>query len=478
VASFDYDIAFIGAGPGGYTAAIRARQLGLKTVVVEKDKPGGVCLNIGCIPSKALIDKASKFRALEELSLYGVKADLSSFDYGSIHSASRTAAETLSRGVDFLLKKNGVELVRGEARVSGSHELAVKVSDGGLRTLSSHSIAIASGSRPRIVPGFEFDEDRVLSSTGALMMKRLPKRIAILGAGAIGMEFAYILNSFGVEVTVIEMLDRILPMEDADAAAVARKAFEERGVRFLTGFKAFSLDKGKGSGPLSLAVGPSASSAPSENIEADAALVSIGREPNTDGLDLEKHGVVLNRSFVETGPYYETAAAGIYAIGDVVLGEPQLAHVASAQGEIVVERVAQLLGKGKGPDRERIDLGLVPSAVYCIPQLAGFGPREDALKAAGTAYRASSFPFRGVGKAVAAGEPEGFVKILWDPVSGGMLGASLVGAEATELVHELLLAKKAELLAEDVFSMVHAHPTLSEAVKEAALASEGRALHI
>jgi dihydrolipoamide dehydrogenase len=312
------------------------------------------------------------------------------------------------------------------------------------------------------------------------MLRKLPKRLAILGAGAVGMEFAYIMNSFGVEVTVIEMLDRILPMEDAEAGEVVRTAFEKNGVRFMVGTKAFSLDRGRGAETeLRLSVGGAAASNASEAVSVDSLLVSIGRVPNTAGLGLEQAGVRLDRGgYVETGDYYETSAADVYAIGDIVKGEPQLAHVASAQGEIAVERIAERLGKGPGPRDKRLDLDLIPSAVYCAPQLAGFGPRPEKLKAAGIAHRTSVFPFRGVGKAVAIGEMEGFVKIVTDERTGAILSAVLVGPEATELVHELLLAKKAELLPEDVFSVVHAHPTLSEAVKEAALAADGRALHI
>ena len=477
--AFDYDVAFIGAGPGGYTAAIRARQLGLKAVVVEKQKPGGVCLNIGCIPSKALIDRAEKFSSLSELAEFGVKSDLSGFDYGKVHAASRAAADRLSSGVDYLLKKNGVDLVAGSARLSGGHELSVALAAGGERRISAASIVVATGSRPRDVPGFEFDEDRVLSSTGALMLKKLPRRLAILGAGAIGMEFAYIMNSFGVEVTVVEMLDRVLPMEESEAGAVVRKAFEKSGVRFLVGTKAFALDRGKSaSSALRLSVGPAAASAPSQTLEADALLVSVGRTPNTAGLGLEELGVRLDRGYAETGAWYQTSVSGIYAIGDIVKGEPQLAHVASAQGEIVVEHIAASLGKGREPRESRIDLDLVPSAVYCRPQVAGFGPREEKLKASGVPYKTSVFPFRGVGKAVAVNDAEGFVKLLTEEGSGGILGAVIVGPEATELVHELLLAKNAELLPEDIFSTIHAHPTLSEGVKEAAFAAVGRAIHI
>ncbi len=470
-----YDIIIIGGGPGGYVASIRARQLGLKTLVVEKDRLGGVCLNIGCIPSKALIEKARALRAAEDLQSAGLVLDKSGLDYGAVQAYSRTAADKLSRGVSFLLKKNGVDVVSGLGSLAGPREVVVKDQEGKESRYQGKSIVVASGSRPRELPGFEFDEKRVLSSTGALMLKELPGRLVILGAGAIGMEMAYVMNSFGVQVTVVEMLDAVLPMEDPDVATVVRRAFEKRGVRFLVGTKALSLDKPV-TGPLTLRTEPVAGGA-GESLQTDAILVSTGRLPNTAGLGLEALGVRLDRGYVQVGDYYETAAEGLYAIGDLVAGEPQLAHVASAQGEIAVERIAQLLGLGDGPRHRRLDRDLIPGAVYCEPQVAAFGPREASLNKAGRPYLARTFPYRGIGKAVAMGEDEGFAKVLIDPDTREIIGASVVGAEATELIHELLLAKSAELLPEDLGTMVHAHPSLSELVKETALASLGRAIH-
>ncbi len=477
MADFEYDVAILGAGPGGYVGAIRARQLGLKTLVVEKEKAGGVCLNIGCIPSKALIDRATKFRSLEELARFGVRADLGAFSYAAVQETSRAAADKLSKGIDYLFKKNGVDYLAGEGRLVGSHDILVKKTDGTERKVTAGAVIVATGSRPRAVPGFEFDEERVLSSTGFLMMKKLPKRMAILGAGAIGMEAAYVMASFGVQVTVVEMLSRILPMEDAEAAALARSAFEKRGVVFRTETKAFGLER-PAKGPLVLSVGPASAQAAAEKIEAEAVLVAIGRAPNTADLGLEALGVRLDRGYVEVGDWYETAAAGVYAVGDIVAGEPQLAHVASSQAELAVERIAFIAGKGDAPHERRVDLRFIPSAVYCEPQVAGFGPREEALKAAGRDYKAAKFPYVGIGKAVAIGAAEGFTKVLTDPRTGELLGAAIVGAEATELIHELLLAARAELTAEEIGAMVHAHPTLSESVKELALASLGRAIHI
>lgn len=472
----DYDIAFIGAGPAGYVGAIRARQLGLRTLVVEREKVGGVCLNVGCIPSKALIEKATAFRTLAEMEAFGVSVDRVGFDYSKVQAASRAAADRLSKGVDFLLKKNGVDFIAGEARPVAPRGVAVKEASGAERVATAEAVVVATGSRPRLIPGFEFDEKLVLSSTGALAMKDLPASMAILGAGAIGMEFAYIMNAFGVKVTVVELLDRILPMEDAEAAAAVRSAFEKRGVRFMTGTRATGLRRSAAAvAPLLLETAPASGAEPPSSFEVDRLLVAVGRAPNTEGLGLEGLGIALEKGYVKTGAYYETTAAGFYAVGDVSFGDPQLAHAASAQAEIVAERVACLLGKGPAPHAARLDNALVPSAVYCEPQVAGFGLRS--AEGAGREVKLSSFPFRGIGKAVAVGRPEGFVKVATDAATGEVLGASAVGAEATELVHEFLVAASIESTAGDLARTVFAHPTLSEAVKEAALASEGRAIH-
>lgn len=475
---FNFDILFIGAGPAGYVGAIRASQLGLKTAVVERDKLGGVCLNIGCIPSKALIEQASRYWMLEELAKLGITYDTSGFDYGKVQSFSRTAADRLSKGVDFLLKKNKVEIIYGSAQFVDKNTLAVKDGEGKeLNNITSHVIVLATGSRPRVLPGFEFDEQRVLSSTGALMMKSLPKRLIILGAGAIGMEFAYIMNSFGVHVEVIEMLDRILPMEDKDVSSAIRAVFEKRGVTFYTGMKAVQLDTTDPE-KLSLTIAPVQGGANPTVIQADKLLVSTGRTPNTEQLALEHLGIQLDRGYVQVHDYYETDAQGIFAVGDIVAGEAQLAHVASAQAELVAERVAFLLGKGENPHQSRIPKRFVPQAVYCEPQVASFGYKEHDLEKQGLSYKSSTFPFRAIGKAVATGHPEGFVKLLTDPATGEILGASVLGSGATDLIHELLLASQNELTVEEVAGLIHAHPTLAEGIKEGALAALDRAIHL
>jgi dihydrolipoamide dehydrogenase len=456
-----YDLGVIGAGPGGYVAAIRASQLGLKAVVIEKDKAGGVCLNIGCIPSKAIIHQAEVFNSINSLKELGVTADISGFNYGTVFKKSRQASERLSKGVEFLLKKNKIDLVKGEAMLKASEIIQVA----GGSDLECKNIIIATGSQPREIRGFAFDEKQVLSSTGMLMLEELPSRLLVLGAGAIGMEFAHVMNRFGVEVTVVEMLDRVLPLEDAEISSELGKTFTKRGVKVLTGTKAEGFTKTKKG--LKVAY----SGKESGEIEVDKILVAVGRKPNSEGLGLEKLGIKIEKGFIEVGDYYETSARSVYAIGDVI-NTPLLAHVASKEGEIAVEKMA-----GQNPEK-KIDSSTIPGAVYTEPQVASFGLTEDAAVKANVPFKKAIFPYRGVGKAVAVEEPEGFVKLIYDPGTSEILGAHIIGGQATELIHELLLAKKTELLPEDVATMIHAHPTLSEGVMEAARAAEGWAIHI
>jgi dihydrolipoamide dehydrogenase len=462
MANYEYDLVVLGAGPGGYVAAIRAAQLGLKAVVVEKDKPGGVCLNIGCIPSKALIHEAEVVRAGEELKELGAAVDLSGLDYGKAFAKSRKAADTLSRGVGYLLKKNKVELVAGEGVIKSPHEIAVK----GGRTLSGKNLLVATGSRPRPIPGFDFDEKAVLSSTGALMLEKLPRRVCILGGGAIGVEFAHVMNAFGVEVHLVEMLEQLLPLEDAEAVEVLARSFKKRGISIFTGTKASGYRRDGSALKVSLE-----GAAAGKTLEVDQILLVVGRLPNTEGLGLESIGIRTERGFIPVGDYYQTSVPGVYAIGDVV-ATPMLAHVASKEGEIAAEHMA---GRATHP---RLDPLGIPGAVYSEPQLASFGYTEKKAREAGLSFEKAVCPYRAAGKSVAVGRPEGLVKILVDKESREIIGVHIVGAEATELVHELLLARSAELLPEDVATMMHAHPTLSEALMETARMSEGWSINI
>lgn len=459
----DYDVAILGAGPGGYVAAIRAAQLGLKPVVIEKDKLGGVCLNIGCIPSKALIHLAEIYSESRELEEVGVRIDREALDYSKVFQKSRKAADTLSRGVQFLLKKNNVEVVSGTGSITGKNELTID----GKRKIRAKNILVATGSRPRSVPGFEYDGENVISSNEALMLQSLPKSVIILGAGAIGVEFAYVFSSFGSEVHLVEMMDQVLPIEDGEAVEVLVKSFEKSGVNIYTSTRAISkqvTDKGV-TVTLELPDGTR------KEISAEKLLVAVGRAPNTEDIGLDAVGIETERGFIPVGDYYQTSVPGIFAIGDVV-NTPLLAHVASREGEIAVEFMA-----GHKPVPSRVDPTLVPSAVYSEPQVGSFGWTEKKLKAEGKEYRRSIFPYRGAGKSVAVGKPDGIVKVLSDPKTNEILGAHICGADATELIHELLLARSAELLPEDIADMIHAHPTLSESVLESARGLFDRPIH-
>ena len=459
----EYDVVIIGAGPAGYVGGIRAAQLGLSACVIERDKPGGVCLNIGCIPSKALIHQAEIFSSIKDLETMGVKVDAGGLDYSVVFKKSRTAADTLSRGVNSLLKKNKVPLIAGEAKITAKGE--VTLSDG--KKIRGKNILVATGSRPKVIPGFEFDEKVVISSDGALMLEKLPKRVFILGGGAIGCEFAHVFNAFGCEVTLVEMLDHLLPLEDAETVAVLEKDFTKRGIKVHTQTKATAMKKTSGGATVTI----EGKDGKRSDVDVDQVLVVVGRDPNTEDIGLESLGIKTERGFVAVGDYYETSVKGVYAVGDVT-SSPLLAHVASKEAEIAVEHIA-------GHDTpKKVDPMAIPGAVYCEPQVASFGLNEEAAKKQGVNFKKATFPYRGAGKSVAVERPEGMVKVLFDPKTHEILGAHVVGADATELIHELLLAKSAELLPEDIATMIHAHPTLSEAVMESMRSAEGWAIHI
>lgn len=456
------DVVVIGAGPGGYVAAIRAAQLGLKTCVVEKDNPGGVCLNWGCIPTKNLIHQAHLFNGCSGLREIGVKVDESTLDYSIVHNKSRQSTRKLVNGVSFLLKKNKVSLIKGTGKIIGKNKVIVD----GKTEISTKNILIATGSRPLEVPGFEADEKQVLSSNGILAMTKLPQSIVILGAGAIGCEFAYIMNSFGVKVTLLEMADHILPFEDKENVSILEKSFRKSGIDILTGSRALSIAKKTKS--ISVVIEQDGKKV---TLDAEKALCVFGRTPNTDGIGLKSIGIKTDKGYVNVGRYQQTDVSGIYAIGDVV-NTPLLAHVASKEGEIAVEHMAGLT------PHECVDSNLVPSAIYCEPQIGSFGLREEAARAENIPYKKAVFPYRGAGKAVATGHEEGQIKVLYEPVTKEILGAHIVGKDATEIIHELLLAKSGELLPDDIANMIHAHPTISEALMETMRAVDGAPIHI
>jgi dihydrolipoamide dehydrogenase len=410
-----------------------------------------------------LIHQAEIYRTAADLEHLGMTVDRSGFDYAKVLAASRKAADSLSKGVGYLLRKNGITVIAGTGVIRSPHEVAVD--DG--RIVTGRNIIIATGSRPRELPGFAFNETTVLSSTGALMLPHLPKKLLILGAGAIGVEFAHVMNSFGVEVYLVEMLDRILPLEDDETTDVLRKSLVKRGVAVSTSTKAVSMTTTTDGADVML----EDAAGVRRTVSVDRVLVVTGRTPNTDSIGLETLGISANRGFILVGDFCETVVPGVYAIGDVV-ATPLLAHVASKEGEIAVEHIA---GHAPSP---RIDLDAIPGAVYCEPQIASFGITERTAKERGIAYEKAMFPYRGIGKAVAAGVPDGFIKLLSAPGDRMLLGAHIVGAQATELIHELLLAKTAGVPLQKIAAMIHAHPTLSEGVMEAARAAEGWAIHV
>ncbi|MDX9703703.1 MAG: dihydrolipoyl dehydrogenase [Candidatus Auribacterota bacterium] len=460
---YDYDAVVIGAGPGGYVAAIRLAQLGKKTAVIERDKLGGVCLNIGCIPSKALIHQAEIFRnGIKNFKEFGIDLNMERFDYAKVQKKSRIAADKLSKGIAYLLKKNSVEVIAGSAKITDPHTVSVNETT----TVSAENIIIATGSSARSIPNFDIDEDTVLSSTGALLLEKLPKRLAVLGSGAIGSEFAHIMNSFGVEVHLVELLDRLVPLEDDDMSKTLFDSFKRRGINIYLSHKAESMEKHDSGIKLFL----KDNTGRQVTLEADKILVAVGRAPNTGGIGLESVSIVPEKGFIPVSDYYRTSVESIYAIGDVI-DSPMLAHVASKEGEIVAEHIA-----GKETEK-RIDPHTIPSAVYCEPEIASFGYTERDAKSAGVKFEKAVFPLRGAGKTVAVEQSEGMVKILFDPSTKEILGAHIAGIHATELIHEALLAKKAELLPQDIATMIHAHPTVSEAVMEAFRTAEGWAVH-
>ena len=458
-----YDVIIIGAGPGGYVAGIRAAQLGLKTCIIEKDKLGGICLNWGCIPSKSLIHQARLYNDRHKLEQMGLAVDTRNFDYGLVQKKSREATQRLNAGVEFLLKKNKVDVIQGTARIVNRNKVVIQGSE---RTIEGRNIIIATGSRPAEILGFEFDEEQVLSSTGILSMTKLPQSLIILGAGAIGCEFAYVMNSFGVKVTLVEMERHVLPFEDVEVAGVLENSFKQSGIHVLTATRAVSMEKTDAGVMVSLVGGDGKK----QKVEAEKVLCVFGRSPNTEDLGLESIELKTEKGYIPVGDYYETSVKFIYAIGDVV-ATPLLAHVASKEGEISVEHIA-----GRKP-RPRVDANAIPSAIYCEPQVASFGLRESQLQEKKVSYKKALFPYRGVGKAVAIDHADGMAKLLYDPKTHEILGCHIIGHDATELIHEVLLAKSSELLPEDIADMIHAHPTISEIVMEMAKAVNGEAIH-
>jgi dihydrolipoamide dehydrogenase len=461
-----YDVVVIGGGPGGYVAAIRAAQLGLRAACVDaRESLGGTCLNIGCIPSKALLQSSEKFaEARHGLAEHGVKVGEATLDLGRMMARKDRVVTALTRGVEFLFRKNKVEWLKGSGRVVAPGRVAVSGADGAMREVEAGAIVIATGSESAPLPGIAIDERRVLSSTGALALDHVPRRLAVIGGGYIGLELGSVWQRLGAEVTVIEVLDRIVPAMDRELATMLQRVLTRQGIAFQLGARLLGLRETADGLDLEI------EAAERRSIEADAVLVAVGRRPFTQGLGLDAAGVgcdAQGRVVIDDG--FATNVAGIYAIGDVIRG-PMLAHKAEEEGIAMAERLA-----GQKP---HVNYDAIPAVVYTWPEVASVGKSEEELTAAAIPYRVGKFPFTANPRARANGDTEGFVKILAETASDRVLGVHIIGPDAGTLIAEAALAIEFGASAEDIARTCHAHPTLSEAVKEAALAVDGRAIHI
>ncbi len=459
-----YDVVVLGAGPGGYVAAIRAAQLGLKAAVVEKQYMGGVCLNVGCIPTKALLQNAEVAHTLQHRGKeFGFSFDNLKLDYPAAFKRSRQVSDRLVKGIGFLMKKNKIDVYDGTGRLTGPNSLTVALNDGKEAQLEAKNIIIATGARPRPFPGVEFDDEKVISYVPAILAENPPKSVVIIGGGAIGVEFAYMWVNYGVDVTILEMMPHLLPNEEPEVSDVLEKAYKKLGVKFQTGAKVTGIEKTDNGVRVSVEGG--------DPLEAEVCLVAINFMPNTEDIGLEAAGVELTeRKNVAIDGNMRTNVPNIYAIGDVAT-DYRLAHVASAMGIIAAETIA-------GHPTNTIDFRMMPRCTYSMPQVASFGYTEAQAKEAGYEVNVGQFPFQANGKALGLGERDGFVKIVADAKYGEILGAHMVGAGVTELLPELTLAQNNELTAEEIARNVHAHPTLSEVLMEAAHGVEGSPIHI
>ena len=461
----NYDLIVIGTGPGGYVAAIRAAQLGLKVAVVEREELGGICLNWGCIPTKALLKSANVYEYLIHAADYGIKVQGAEADFDSMIKRSRGVADGMSKGIQFLLKKNKIDVIFGNAQITRDKKVDVKASDGKSTSYTAKSIIIATGSRSRELPNLKQDGKRIIGYREAMTLAQQPKTMVVVGSGAIGVEFAYFYNTIGTKVTIVEFMPNIVPVEDEEVSKQLERSFKKAGIDVMTNSSVESVDS---SGSM---LKVKVKTAKGEQVlECDTVLSAAGVVSNIENIGLETLGVKTDKGKILVDAYYQTNVPGIYSIGDVVPG-PALAHVASAEGIICVEKIA-------GHHPEPLDYGNIPGCTYCSPEIASVGMTEKAAKEAGYEIKVGKFPFSASGKASAAGAKDGFVKVIFDAKYGEWLGCHMIGANVTEMIAEAVAARKLETTGYEIIKTVHPHPTMSEAVMEAAAAAYGEVIHL
>ena len=465
MAAQPFDVVVVGTGPGGYVAAIRCAQLGLSVATVEDDRPGGVCLNWGCIPTKALLRNAEVVGLFNRAKEFGITVGEWKADYAQAVQRSRRVADRMAKGVEFLFRKNKITLLLGRGTLKSARVVEVAGKDGATTLEAKRAVILATGSEPKSLPGVTIDEKRIVSSTGAVTNEGRPGSLIVIGAGAVGIEFADVYAAYGVAVTVLEALPRVLPIEDEEVSTQIARLFSRRDITIRTGVKVKSVTPG--SEGVSVEV---EAEGKIETLKADQVLMAVGRAARTRGLGLEALGVATERGFVTVSATMETSVKGVYSIGDMA-GHQLLAHKAMAEGVVAAEAIA-----GQSP--RPVDYGNVPSCTYCHPQVASIGLTEAAARAGGREIAVGKFPFTASGKAVAQGETEGFVKVVADKATGEILGAHIVGPEATELIHEFAVGRTLEATLDEIIHTMHAHPTLSEAAFEATLAALGHPIHI
>jgi len=461
----DYDVIVIGSGPGGYVAAIRASQLGLKTAVVEKESLGGICLNWGCIPTKALLKSAQVFEYLNHSADYGINVTGGDVDFDAVIKRSRGVADGMSKGVQFLMKKNKIDVITGTGKLKSKGVVEVKNNDGTVKEYKAKHIILATGGRSRELPNLKQDFKKVIGYRQAMVLPKKPASMIVVGSGAIGIEFAYFYNAIGTKVTVVEYLDNVVPLEDEEVSKTLARILKKQGINIMTGSNVEAVDTSGDGCKVTVKT-----AAGTEILEAEIVLSAVGISTNIEGIGLEENGVKTDRGKVLVDDFYRTNVEGVYAIGDIVKGQA-LAHVASAEGIICVEKIA-------GLKPEPLDYNNIPGCTYCGPEIASVGYTEKAAKDAGYEIKVGKFPFSASGKASAAGAKDGFVKLIFDAKYGELLGAHMIGNNVTEMIAEIVSARKLETTGHEIIKTVHPHPTMSEAIMEAAAEAYGECIHL